>query len=177
MSFATSLSSITESESGPAITLNTSGEEKKMKKGHFSANVLRTRLCLPSNFTHCEVYPVPISRVCFVYSENMVNKHGRREQETNHSNLAFTLSGHKIYCSNFPRREFEHFLCFYYNFFCQNTRRSDERGGAANGKEIYFSVLAFCFFMICRFRSEEIQFIEAVIWLKTLILILLASQS
>ena len=51
-----------------------------MRKGHFSANVLRTRLCLPSNFTHCEVYPVPILRVCFVYSENMVNKHGRREQ-------------------------------------------------------------------------------------------------
>ena len=83
-------------------------------------------VCLLSNFTHCEVYPVQIWAECVLYFENMVNKHG--EQGTDHSNLAFTLSGRQIYCSNFPRREFEHFLCFYYNFFWQKYMAPGREG-------------------------------------------------
>ena len=125
-------------------------------------------VCLPSNFTHCEVYPVQIWAECVLYFENMVNKHG--EQGTDHSNLAFTLSGRQIYCSNFPRREFEHFLCFYYNFFWENTRRLDERGFKCKRDfhSLTFSAFIILLFMICSFRSVKIKFINVGIWLHTL---------
>ena len=133
--------------------------------------------CEPSSASVCRAISLIVKYILSQYCPSVfcilriwwINMEPGREQGTNHFNLAFTLYGHKIYCSNFPRREFEHFLCFYYNFFCKNTLRLDERG-TTNVKDIYFSVLAFlwfCFFMICRFRSEEIQFIEAGIWLET----------
>ena len=133
--------------------------------------------CEPSSASVCRAISLIVKYILSQYCPSVfcilriwwINMEPGREQGTNHFNLAFTLSGHKIYCSNFPRREFEHFLCFYYNFFCKNALRLDERG-TTNVKDIYFSVLAFLwfsFFMICRFRSDEIQFIEAGIWLET----------
>lgn len=128
-------------------------------------------VCLLSNFTHCEVYPVQIWPGVFcilrIWWINM------EEQGTDHSNLAFTLSGRKIYYSNFQRREFEHFLCFYYNFFLENTRRLDERGCCKCKRDLHY--LTSSAFIIFSFIILLLWFVVSGQWRLNLLMLAFGS--